>query len=37
VHARGNVGRFPGCTQLHDVMDQVYGGDRRSTASQDRF
>jgi hypothetical protein len=36
VHARGAVGRFPGCTQLHDVMDQVYGGERRSNAPQVR-
>jgi hypothetical protein len=29
IHSRGRVGRFPGSTCLHDVMDEVYGGERR--------
>lgn len=33
VHARGRSGRFPGYTALHDVMDQVYGGDRRHSGT----
>ena len=30
VHSRGSVGRFEGSICLHDVLDQVYGADRRS-------
>ncbi len=31
VESRGSRGRFPGVTALHDVMSEVYGGDRRSS------
>lgn len=31
VHSRGCEGRFVGSTCLHDVMDEIYGDDRRSS------
>lgn len=28
VHARGSIGRFPGSTQLHDLMSEINVTDR---------
>jgi hypothetical protein len=30
ITSRGATGRFVGSTYLHDVMDEIYGADRRS-------